>query len=208
MKIFSTLTMATVGAVLLSTTVMAQPQPKGPPAHANGGMPHGKSFKHMFNYLDADADGRVSLDEAVDAHRSRAVQMFGHIDQNEDGEVTLEELQQGRQNHHERHGNIDKDAFKTCLEDELGEDLPERPTPEARFNAIDTDQSGSISEEEFLAHSLDEWQQRFDAADVDESGDLDEDEVKALHRQKQGRGRIMRECAQAQHHASGLLNPR
>jgi hypothetical protein len=61
--------------------------------HMMGGMPmagmHGHMMQIMFAIADTDGDGALSFDEVMAVHK----RIFNVIDANKDGKVTLEEMQ-------------------------------------------------------------------------------------------------------------------
>jgi hypothetical protein len=64
-------------------------------AGPSGAMPmHGQMMKIMLAIIDADGDGALSFEEVSIIHK----RIFDHVDANKDGRVTLEEAQSFMQN--------------------------------------------------------------------------------------------------------------
>lgn len=73
-----------LGAILTTTGAFAQDQPQQ--KNARGGA------QEMFNKLDADKDGKLSLAEVENAKRGKLKENFTVIDTNKDNFLDKEEL--------------------------------------------------------------------------------------------------------------------
>lgn len=113
-----------------------------------GGEGRGAMLNRMFDTIDADSDGKVTLAE-LQAHRKAE---FAAADTNGDGALSPEELsahQLARMQERmaERTqamlDNMDNDGNGSLSEDEMGEGPGER-----NFARLDTDNDGAISKAE------------------------------------------------------------
>lgn len=101
----------------------------------------GKGAAHIFEKLDADGDGGITLEEMRDHARKRREA----IDLNNDGRITPEEIVQFRkQRRAERFAHIDVNSDGVLSRDEV----PERF--KRRFDRVDANGDGKISQEEML----------------------------------------------------------
>jgi Ca2+-binding EF-hand superfamily protein len=137
--------LAVMGA-LLGTAALAEKGEMG--MGMGGGEGRGAMLTQMFDTLDADSDGKVTLAE-MEAHRKAE---FAAADTNGDGSLSAEELaahQLARMQ--ERMGdraarmieNMDDDGNGSLSEAEMGEGPGER-----HFARLDTDNDGAISKAE------------------------------------------------------------
>ena len=142
-------------------------------------------FNQRFERVDADGSGDLSFDEFANAHRARAEaagqpapsaeqlkEAFNRIDRNADGSLSKREVAAHL-----------KDARQSRFE--------------ARFDRVDTDNSGDIDLDEFSAArksrakaagrpapTEDQLQDAFDRIDRDEDGALSKREIVAQHRER------------------------
>lgn len=145
-------TLALTGA-LLGTVALAQN--KGMGGGMGGGMGDGMGgegrggmLTQMFDAIDADSDGKVTLAE-LQAHRKAE---FAAADTNGDGALSPEELSahqmakmQARMAERTQAmlDNMDNDGNGSLSEDEMGQGPGER-----HFARLDTDNDGAISKAE------------------------------------------------------------
>ncbi|MEO1703764.1 MAG: calcium-binding protein [Pseudomonadota bacterium] len=139
----TTLLASAIAAALALTAVTANAE-RGP---------RGGGERASFSELDANGDGEVTMAEMA-AH---AAARFAEADTNGDGSLSSAEMIAARMN-----GNADRlerriSRFIERADDngngtlELGEIGPSEERQQARFERLDTDGSGGISEEEMEA---------------------------------------------------------
>jgi len=134
------------------------------PATASAGKQGGRHGQ-FFQKMDQNQDGAISQDEFTAAHD----QFFSHRDADSDGVITRGEFMRGRGPTHQARNGSEDDARRARRQQHR----------ETRFNALDTDGSGSISREEFAAgHSA-----TFARKDADGDGRLTRDEMRRRKRQ-------------------------
>ncbi len=147
-------------ATLLAAAVTVAFLPATASAGKEGGR-HGQFFQKM----DQNQDGAISQDEFTAAHD----QFFGRWDADNDGAITRGEFMRGRGPKHQAKNGPEGDARRARRQQHK----------ETRFNALDTDGSGSISREEFAAgHNA-----TFARKDADGDGRLTRDEMRRRKRQ-------------------------
>jgi Ca2+-binding EF-hand superfamily protein len=137
-------------------------------------------LKEMFNNLDANKDGQLSLDELLQqpfGNPERKKAYFSKIDTNQNGVVSFEEFQQGKlgkEKHFMKHlyGMKEKcHDTQSCLQ--------------ARFNMLDADKNGQLSRIEFV-HNL----PLFTKFDANSDGVITREEIaQQLQNKMQHRGR-------------------
>ncbi len=137
-------------------------------------------LKEMFNNLDANKDGNISLDELLQqpfGNPERKKAHFWKMDTNQDGVVSFEEFQQGKfgkEGHFMGHLHGMKEKCndpQSCLQ--------------ARFNMLDADKDGRLSRTEFV-HNL----PLFTKFDSNSDGVITREEIaQQLQNKMQHRGR-------------------
>ena len=136
--------LALTGA-LLGTVALAQNKGMG---DGMGGEGRGGMLTQMFDAIDTDSDGKVTLAE-LEAHRKAE---FAAADANGDGALSPEELSahqmariQARMAERTQAmlDNMDNDGNGSLSEDEMGQGPGER-----NFARLDTDNDGAISRAE------------------------------------------------------------
>ncbi len=136
-----------------------------------GGPKHGK----MFERLDTNKDGEISLEEMNASMSER----FGKLDADGSGTITIEEMSVKRQ---EFFNKLDTDNSGTISQEEAkaARELRREMKKERRATRImeryDTDKDGKISREEYQAVVM----ERFDNADTDNSGFITIEQVQNL----------------------------
>ena len=164
----SLLALATLGARAEDTQKPWMKEGGGSPAGGPGGPGRGK----MFEMMDKDGDGKVTVDEFKANATEMAKQRFEKIDANADGKVTAEEM--------------------TAAMDKMAKMAPERAAEMKKrapdFAALDTNGDGSATLEEFTAGGTKVIMERFEK--MDQNGDkvVTKDEVEAA-RKAFGEGR-------------------
>jgi len=129
-----------------------------------------------FEKIDANKDGRLTLDEIQAANRDRAAKHFAARDANKDGKLSRDEVARMPDQMFARLDE-NKDGFLTP--DELakkGERFQNHA--QGRFEHEDTNHDGAISRDEALARV----DQRFARLDTNGDGVLTQEEMKAGHR--------------------------
>ena len=139
--------LALMGTVL-GTAALAEMGPGGMGPGHGGPEGRGAMLLDLFDTIDADKDGKITLEE-LEAHRKAE---FTAADTNGDGaldaqELAAQELARFQAKMAERAqtmlDNMDNDGNGSLSEDEL----PEGPG-QRHFARIDTDNDGAISKEE------------------------------------------------------------
>ncbi|MBO6556595.1 MAG: EF-hand domain-containing protein [Pseudomonadales bacterium] len=160
--------------------------------------------ERIMNVLDTDESGTITLDEWLVKSTERAERRFERIDTDDDALISLEEflaVHSGDTNHPE----IDRDAVRACVADATGEDIPERPDRETRFNEIDTNDDGFVDLDEMVISVTSGATDKFNRIDVDADGAITEEElIAALEDQSEIR-EIRRDCVEEQRETEELL---
>ncbi len=166
---------------------------------------HGKlrlKVYRIFNALDTDGSDTITLDEWLSNITQKAEKQFDRIDTDDDQLISLEEfLAVGS----DRGDDIDRDAVRACVADALGQDVPERPDRETRFDEIDTNDDGYIDFDEFLDVKTDKATDRFHHIDADGDGAITKQELAQALKQHRERRGIVRECVADQRETSQLM---
>ena len=158
----------------------------------------------IFNDLDADGSETITLDEWLSKPTEKASSQFDRIDTDDDELISLEEfLAVGG----DRGDDIDRDELRACIADATGEDVPERPDRETRFDIIDTDDDGFISFDEFLAAKTDKATDRFNHIDANGDGAITMQELAEAMQQHRERRSVVRDCIDDQRETDELLSP-
>ena len=171
-----------IGIGVVALPVIAKP---GPSAARGAG--------NILAQLDANGDGLVSLDEFVDAKLARVEAGFEIKDENGDGLITEDEVGRDRP---EPPDGFDPAAFRACVEEQLGVELPEPAEPGSRFAEADLNGDGGIDLGEAISNATDKATDRFFALDENGDGMLDAEElatIKARHRALREARRACRE---------------
>lgn len=169
-------------------------------AHPGPGRPG--SSAAIVDRLDTDGDGAISLTEFTDAAVMRAEMRFARADQNADGEVTRDEIGSNRR---ELPEDLDRDAFRACVAEQLGVELPERPDADARFDEADLDGNGGIDLDEAVSNATSRAMDRFAELDADADGLLVSDEISRPGHRSRALREARRACREQNQEISALL---
>ncbi len=113
--------------------------------------PHGKGMAQL------DTDGSKTVSRAEAAKHPRLAERFDAIDANKDGQLTQDELKahlaangykDGRGGHGNSHSKLDTDGSKAISRSEAAS----HPRLAERFDAIDTNKDGQLTQDEMKAH--------------------------------------------------------
>jgi Ca2+-binding EF-hand superfamily protein len=136
-----------------------------------------------FDRMDANKDGRLTLDEIVAAETERAAKRFAEMDKNHDGKLERAEVPKMPD---EVFARLDKDGNGSISREEMalahgsGSDKAARE----RLQRADKNHDGAISRDEAKA----EVEARFASLDTNHDGVLSAEELKAAHRGHGKRG--------------------
>lgn len=125
-----------------------------------------------FAHLDANNDGKVTLDE----FHAHAAEMFRHVDTDGDGRATLADFQAAHEKMRAEHGGMMHHG--PGGEHAGGPPPPGRPHGPPPPEQLDADHDGVVTLAEFTA-GLDA---HFAAADANHDGAVTREEMEAAHR--------------------------
>ena len=171
-------------------------------AHAHPASGGPRSSAAIVDRLDTDGDGAISLTEFTDAAATRAEMRFSRVDQNADGEVTRDEI---GPNQREIPEDFDRDAFRACVAEQLGVELPDRPDADARFEEADLDGNGAIDLNEAVSNATSRAMDRFAELDADGDGLLVSDEISRPRHRSRALREARRACKEQNQEISALL---
>jgi Ca2+-binding EF-hand superfamily protein len=160
--------------------------------------------KRIFNAVDLDGSGTITLDEWLVKTTEKAKKHFDRIDANDDSLISPQEFLAAG---HDRDKDleVDPEELRACVADATGEAAPERPDRDTEFDRIDTNDDGFIDPDEFLAAKTEQATSRFNAIDTDGDGAITKQELaealKHLHEIK----RVRRDCVEDQREADDLI---
>jgi len=190
-------------AAALATPAMAERGGRG--GHDKPGgerSERGNRAEKVFNRIDANEDGVLSLAEMTDPVAAKAEKKLARKDSDEDGMLNAEEMQKNR------HGNaVDLSAIGAeivqCVSDikeTTGNDDIVVPTADSfqsaedKFNAVDTSGDGLVDLTELTAAMINKANGKFTAMDADVDGSVTLDEFKASHQTHRATKKAVREC--------------
>lgn len=186
-------------ALAIAVSVVAGSALAGPGQSGNG--PGSRSAQRALAAIDSNGDGTVTLDEFAAASVARALSRFDARDANGDGLITTDEL--GERPEPPDEGA--RDAFRQCVADALGVEVPDGGEPGDRFDFADVNGDGAIDAAEAEAVAMERALTSFDRLDANADGVL----VIAEFRRSLGRTAalraIRRDCRQAQQDVDDLL---
>lgn len=123
-------------------------------------LAHGPGGDHMFLKMDANNDGKISVDE----HAAAAKKMFEIMDGSKDGKVTAAEMEAAHEQIVGKKAAAAKDKGKQMSAAE-------------KLKVVDTNGDGALTAEEHLAGS----RSMFDKMDGNHDGFLTKSELEAGH---------------------------
>lgn len=144
-------TWGAVAAVTTTATVV--------PSMGGQALAHGPGGDQMFQKMDANNDGKISVDE----HAAAAKKMFEVMDANKDGKVTAAEMEAA-------HEQI---AGKAAVAKDKGKQM----SAAEKLKVVDSNGDGALTAEEHLAGS----KSMFDKMDANHDGLLTKAELEAGH---------------------------
>lgn len=137
------------------------------------------SISDIMSRMDYDGDGIISSDDLVNQSIERSEKHFERMDSDQDGLVSYEEMT-SRERRRTQNDSIDEDALKQCIEETTGVSLHTRLTAEEAFLAADSNADDYLSLDEFQDDRAAHAQSRFDEIDSNSDGTLSEEEI-SLH---------------------------
>ncbi|MBT4494523.1 MAG: hypothetical protein HOC70_14870 [Gammaproteobacteria bacterium] len=172
------------------------------------GNPEVKASR-IFNSLDTDENEVITLDEFIAKPLAKAETQFDRVDTDDDSLISLEEFLATHHDRGEGRGEdrpeIDHDAVRACVAEELDRDVPERPDRETRFGEIDTNGDGFVDYDEFVASKEAHATAKFNLIDEDADGGITEEELTAAIEAQHDIRRVHRDCVEEQLDADELL---
>lgn len=101
--------------------------------------------------------------------------------------------------------DIDVDELRACIAETTGEEMPERPDPETRFDLIDTNSDGYLDLDEFSVTKTNAAEEKFYEIDADADGGITIQELAAELLGKRERREVRRACVEEQQEVNDLL---
>ena len=162
--------------------------------------------ERIFDKLDSDENGIITLDEFVTITLEKASHQFNRIDTDDDDLISLDEFLAV---HHERpdDSEIDVEEPAACIEQSIGTEIAEVPDRETRFNEIDANADGFIDLDEFVAAKTNSATLRFNVIDEDADGGITPEELLAALTLQQEQRDVRRACVEEQQNIAELLTP-
>jgi Ca2+-binding EF-hand superfamily protein len=160
--------------LIIGSMIVAIALPTAVLAAKDGSKGH-HSSKNMFEQLDANKDGEVSLEEMT----LKTTEKFQKLDKDRNGTVSIEEMSVRQK---EFFTKLDTDGSGTISQDEakafrkMKREMRQERRAERLMERFDTNKDGKISREEYQAIAM----ERFDAADTKNAGFLTIEEVTDL----------------------------
>lgn len=201
-KLNVTLVATLVAAAMAIPSAMADDRGGRGGKGGKGGK--GQRIEKMFERIDANQDGVLSLTEMTDPVAEKAAKKLARKDADEDGFLTAEELQSNR------HGNtVDLSAIAAeivqCVTDLKAQTQDDNITvpdaasfvsAEARFDALDSSDDGLVDLAELEAGGLVKANDAFTNMDADADGSVTKDEFVAAHQSRRATKKAIRQCVQ------------
>ena len=165
-------------------------------------------LNRIFNALDTDENGVITLDEMMAKALEKAEGKFDRIDTDDDGLISLEEFLavSGRRGSDDiDRPEIDRDAVRACVADALGEDEAERPDRETRFTELDVNGDGFIDFDEFTDGVEEKVTTKFNNIDADADGGITIEELAAAMMSRRDIREVKRDCIDEQRETDDLI---
>ncbi|MDF2365680.1 EF-hand domain-containing protein [Sneathiella sp.] len=148
---------------------------------ATDGAPKGPHKGGIFERLDTNKDGEITLEEMT----AKSTERFSKLDKDGNGTISIEEMTVRKQEFFDK---LDTDGSGSISKEEASafhemkrEKRKERHATRM-LEILDTDKDGTVTKEEFAAAS----DKRFDAADGNNDGVLSADELQQMGPKKHG----------------------
>ncbi|MGJ8682145.1 hypothetical protein [Paraglaciecola sp.] len=182
------LTTAIIGAIATTLMFTAQVDAKG---FKNKGKRAGDPVSQLTR-LDVNEDGVVDLTEFLTPVSSNAERSFTKKDTDENGALTFEEATASNRERTDISDIIDELAV--CLADKgIEADLPDGTSKEERFEEV-SNGDGTIELSELVAAKEAKATAAFEAIDTDESGDVTEAELTAANEARTASRQALKDC--------------
>ena len=199
------LVLGILSAYAVTQNALARPPFGGGPFGQQGG-----DFAiNVLERLDENADGVVSLDEFTTQRTARAERRFDNIDRDDDGFISADEYSanpgRGLMGRRRNLTEIDEEAFRQCMQDQLGPSYEGPPTWEEMLSRYDSNGDGLIDRSEFLAAQTQKASDRFAEIDTNDDGQLSQEELEAAQAQAQELRTIRYTCVMQQRELNGVL---
>ena len=150
----------------------------------------GRPAKAVFERMDQDGDGAISLAEFTAAAGKRAERAMTHLDADENGVVTGDEFKDAHVDRPRRERRGERGGERRGVRDRerLGDGKPARPFSPPQFSEVDENGDGQITLDELTAHHVARATERFARLDKDGDESLTREELRPRRRGGRGEG--------------------